>query len=370
MGVGKSNVAATWRYRWIQWLFIGVIAIIVGIWGVTKPLYCWDIAGYVGAAYKADGLSREEVFRRSWQDMRESLTSGYYTYMTSGKHALASESEIAYDQLICFYDHRVALVSAARIVGRCGWSYSRSILLVCSLSAALLVVMVGLFCIQLDIPVWVLPVIASLSGITELATSSTPDAMASLAAVSLVYMYIRGIRYWMILVMLLPLIRTDHIVWAALFSAYAFVQGHRRSALLASGVAVLVYLINTKLHPGYSWATLFEHTVCGPFMFPGDIKASFDFRLYISRMWTSLGDALNNIQVAVIFLGGIAWMMNREKGKALEAWLLFVCPFVFMVMHQLLFPVYLPRFYVFPTVLVMLFLLKNLSMLRERHGAI
>ena len=123
--------------------------------------------------------------------------------------------------------------------------------------------MLGLIISRTAVPMAMLLVIVAVTGYTDLARLSTPDAMACFFSLVGIHSLMAQGRVVFLVAPILPLIRTDFILLSSMLMGYAYVQEQRLFALLFMLIAAGIYFLVTKLNGSYGYLTLFNFSLIG-----------------------------------------------------------------------------------------------------------
>jgi hypothetical protein len=129
--------------------------------------------------------------------------------------------------------------------------------------AALSALMLGLIISRTAVPMAMLLVIVAVTGYTDLARLSTPDAMACFFSLVGIHSLMAQGRVVFLVAAILPLIRTDFILLSSMLMGYAYVQEQRLFALWFMLIAAGIYFLVKKLNGSYGYLTLFNFSLIG-----------------------------------------------------------------------------------------------------------
>lgn len=325
--------------------------------GVTYPYHNWDVIGYVGAAYHQDGFRGTALRDRTYDDVKSAVHPVTFEHLIGGSYRqTVYQDPRALEQQIPFYSVKIVYVELIRAAGRSGLSYAHSTHLISALFSALSVAVLGMLSLRMRLPAIVIPLLALGAGHSEVARGSLPDALACFASLLTVFFALKRSPWAYPLVALLPLMRTDYVILSALLMAYEYCNGQRKQAVLTLIAALAVYAGVNAIWGGYGWLTLFNFTlVMGATPYPAEmpIAASLsDYLVPYTRVWAYIVRGhLFVIYCLAAFV--IIVEFGRQKSSR-EFWMVFVIPFVFFVLHLLLFPLYEDRFFGFSASLLLL----------------
>jgi hypothetical protein len=238
--------------------------------------------------------------------------------------------------------------------------------------AALSVLVLGLIMLRTPVPMAMLPVIVAVTGYTDLARLSTPDAMACFFSLVGIHSLMAKGRVVFLVAAILPLIRTDFILLSGLLMGYAYLQGQRLFALLFLLNAASFYVLVTKLNGSYGYLILFNFSfISSPIPYPADMVISTRLGDYLAPYW-SLFNSLIFYSHSVIYIVALYlfWQQRWQLERQVEFYGLFAVPFIFTALHLALFPSDHYRFFTFSASLILVWtlgLLTGITILMPPH---
>ncbi|MEO6825265.1 MAG: hypothetical protein ABI167_11205 [Nitrosospira sp.] len=319
-------------------------AVAILMYGILKPHRNWDMVAYVAAAYHKDGYRGADLNRVTYEDVKKTVSDRRFSLLTTGEYSgTVFKDPASLAQQIPFYSIRVAYVELIRWLGKTGLSYARSTFVISACFAALSVLMLGLIISRTPVPMPMLPVIVAVTGYTDLARLSTPDAMACFFSLVGIHSLMAKGRVVFLVAAILPLIRTDFILLSGLLMGYAYVQGKRLFALLSLLIAAGFYFLVTTLNGSYGYLTLFNFSLIGsPTPYPADLVISTRPGDYLAPYW-ALFKSLAFYSHSVIYLvalylfwlrGGGSWK-GRPDFMACLRCLLFLPPCTWLCFRRI-----------------------------------
>lgn len=340
-------------------------AIAILMYGILKPHRNWDMVAYVAAAYHKDGYRGADLTRETYEDIRKVVSSRRFTLLTTGEYSeTVFKDSSSLEQQIPFYSIRVAYIELMRLLKKTGLSYARSTFVISACFAALSVLMLGLIILKTSIPIGMLPIVVAVTGYTDLARLSTPDAMACLFSLMGIYSLMAKRRTVFLIAAILPLIRSDFVLLSGLLMSYAYLQGTRFLSLLFLTLAVSSYILVTKLNEGYGYLTLFNFAfISSPVPYPADMAISVRLGDYVAPYWLLFNTLIFHSH-AVIYIVALYlfWLKGGwQTKKQAKFYGLFALPFIFTVGHLILFPSDHFRFFTFSASLILIWILDSLA---------
>lgn len=346
-----------------------ITALAILMYGILKPLRNWDMVAYVAAAYHKDGYRGADLTRVTYEDIKKVVSSRRFSLLTTGEYReTVFKDPSSLEQQIPFYSIRVAYIELIRLLGKSGLSYTRSTFVISACFAALSVLMLGLIISRTPVPMAMLPIIVAVTGYTDLARLSTPDAMACFFSLVGIHSLMAKGRIVFLIAAILPLIRTDFILLSGLLMGYAYLQGKRLFALEVLLVAVSFYFLVTTLNGSYGYLTLFNFSLIGsPTPYPADIVISTQLGDYLAPYW-SLFNSLIFYSHSVIYIVALylVWLQRGQLEWQAGFYGLFAVPFIFTALHLVLFPSDHYRFFTFSASLILVWTLGLLTEIQTK----
>ena len=254
--------SALLRSNIVPMIVFGVYLAALAVFSYLRPYYNWDLAGYLGAALRLEGMDTLNVHKETYAALRSQVPVAAYTDLCSPSDpykSLMARDPAQFARQLRLYSIRPLYTSILALIHELGGPIVRATVLISIFSV------IGIACIVLiwlrqRFAAWPATVSAVLllggARIPDLARFSTPDAAAAFIFLAGLYMLTYGGRHragyfvlWLSL-----FVRTDYVVPMLVllaFQRYGDFPGStlspRRFALLsASALAtvVLIHLVN------------------------------------------------------------------------------------------------------------------------------
>jgi hypothetical protein len=369
-----------------RWICLVATAGLVLLIGLIKPIYNWDVIGYVAAAYHADGLNGAALTTHTYGDLMSAVGAakfdtlvrddpnakaapGFKFLETAGYKRTVFQDPKALEQHVPLYAIRIAYVQLMRALKVAGLGYVQSSYAIGAVCAAAGVVLASEMLVMAGgvtlLTSLALPAIVLGMGVVELARLSTPDAMANAMALLLLLLLLKSSPWSLVVAVLLPLARTDFVLLSGLAAAYEFFRGRRRAAAVALAASLVVYVLANRLVGGYGWLTIFNFTLIRLDPYPAALVPSHAPMDYIRPYGVMVADLAKNPHV-LIYAAAIAMLYRRRETLRTAGFApLTIVVLAFVVLHLLLFPAYMSRFFVFAAMFACVWVVGNLP----RKGA-
>ena len=328
-------------------LVVLLTATLVLVSGIMAPKHNWDMVAYVAASYAADGHAGQDLHDRTYADIRDRVDAASYRRLTTGPYPGAvARDPVALEQQLPFYTIRVVYISAVRAVGRLSGSYTVAAHLVTAAFGFLSVLAMGVILMRVGVSTLVLPFLMLPIDIAFLARIATPDTMACCASLSLIASLFRP-RWWSYaLIVLLPAIRTDYVIFSSLAALFLFVRHDRTKAVVALVAAIAVYLALGQYSSNYGYLTLLNFTLFGQQPYPAHLPISTDWRAYAGAIGTDVNYMISDGIFLLYVIGIMILWQARARLADPQVTLLLLLPIAFATVHFALFPSYDKRFLV------------------------
>ena len=355
--------------------------------GVHKPQHNWDGIGYVASAYQADGYSGQALLRKTYADLRADVSADTYSTLTGGgefgqyRAAVATDPKALSEQLPP-YSSRVVYVGLIRLARTFLPSYTKATYVISATFAALSTVVLARLLLLFGVNIVALPFLAIVTGITQLASLSTPDSFALFVALLCVAAAVEDSPLSLVFAAALPLIRTDFIFVSVLVLSLELLLGKRVIATCAALLfAIASYVVVTSWSKSYGLLTLIN-VAMNITPYPAELRpsthlsdyakiylqtamqllASKDFLIYFVAsylLWTRIKAGTGRIQ------WNVAYATEQIRNNR-EFTLIFAIPMLYLGIHLLLFPNFEARYFTFNATLVSVWILSD----RTRSGLI
>lgn len=351
-------------------------ALIILTFGLLKPLRNWDMIMYVAAAYYKDGHRGPDLTRKTYGEIKKTVSSKKFSTLIAGKYReTVFEDPSSLEQQIPFYSIRVGYIELIRLLKKAGLNYAKSTYVISAVFASLSVLVLGGIILKTAVPIGMLPVVVAVTGYTELARLSTPDAMACFFSLLGIYGLMtkgRMGRVVFLVAAILPLIRTDFILLSGLLTLYTYLYGSRFLSLFSLLLSVSFYMLINKLNGNYGYLTLFNFTLIGSLTpYPADIAISHQFTDYLIPYALLLDNLIFHSHSVIYVLSlYLLWLKRDQVKNRTDFYCLLGVPFVFTLAHILLFPSAQYRFFVFSASLILVWSLGFLDNQQENRKTV
>jgi hypothetical protein len=326
--------------------------------GLRKPYNNWDVIGYTAAALSAEGCRGTGLNEATYASLRNAVDADTFTLLTQGddyrRTVRADPASLA--QQLPFYGIRVLYLRLLGALHALGAGYPQATHIVSAAFAALSVVLLALIGREAGAPPWAVPLVAACAGLVDVARLSTPDAMACFFALLTSYALLRRSMLVFVLAALLPLVRTDFLLFSLLVLGQTFAGGRRAASVAAMAAAAACYAWTVKAHGGYGWLTLFNTSLISKTAYPAALQPSHAIGAYLRPYLTTAYSFTQQPHFAIYGLA-LVWLLVRrdtgtdERERRLCGAMCLV-PLAFVALHLLLFPADTYRFFVATTALV------------------
>ncbi|MBA4695794.1 MAG: hypothetical protein H2069_00215 [Legionella sp.] len=349
----------------ISFSCVMIPVVFVLLTGLIRPLYNWDMIGYVAAAYHQDGYRDIALHHQTYADIKKIAPVEDFNTLIEGPYkAELFKSPEALAQHVPFYAIKKGYIQLMRILSLCGLNYAQATYVISAIFAALSTLLLSQLMRANAIKLYWLPFIVVAFNIPGLATLSTPDAMACFFSLLIIHLLQKKKKSGFVLAAFLPYIRTDFILLSWLVALYAYKEKHNvLCGLTMIGSLILMGLINVA-HDSYSWLTLFNFTLVEYNPYPADLVPLSGWENYIRIYLRGIKKFLIHPHSLIYFIAFYVGWYSRKGFKVYnhDTALLLVLPLGFVVSHFLLFPSYLDRWFMFPVLLVLIWLLKAIAL--------
>ena len=309
----------------------------------------WDALAYAVLAEEAAGASFEASWLRAYAGLNEAdPTSAALRRESAYRQTVATDSG-AFRQQLPFYRSRVLYVEAAGTLVRLGVAPYRALAVLNALAVAALAVLL-LLMLQRTVGVaagTLAVLLLFVTGVQGTAALFTPDVLvAALVVAGGLAIYQRRLMLAAVAFGLAALARPDALLIGAILLTLPMVngQGQRWRWIGAAGAVALLGVLAQVLTGGYGWATVFHHTFIAHLVHPADILVSVGAGDYVDALVRGLRYALGSGGALVITEVGTVAVVLLTNERAVR--LLALAVGGAALLHLVLFPAGLARFYV------------------------
>ena len=316
--------------------------------------------GYIAAAKSFEESNIESIHSFTYNELRNSVSSNEFTELVDGNYRQTMYTDpSAFKEQLPFYKIRPVYSGLVFLLYKAGVNtiFATHIIsgVAVAIAIAILYFMADSFLAKPFI--YVLPLLAIIFGIFDLARFSTPDGLAFLFVILSAYLYL--VKRFTPLLILLPFmigVRTDLILYTTPLLIYILaIDGNNRWKVLLSLLASAVIYIGIGRHyENTGWSTVFSFSLINRITHPISMPSSLTLDQYLFALTNGVKSltgnkaALLNIFIAtysIYRLTNISKTVSAHTAfKSTPAVLTIVCS-CFMVSHFLAFPVLWDRFF-------------------------
>ena len=337
----------------------------------------WDAILYVAGVLKLAGLEGAELHRESYAAMRAAFDAATFDSLigdpaaTSGhpyyRHTVYSDPD-SFAQMLPFYGIRVVYIRCLALIAPLVGGPIAAMQVLGAACAGAMTCLAGLLLMRGPWPLppvpalIVLPLLVAATGVITVGQLATPDALSSLIVlIALALLHSHRLAA-LVLVALLPLVRSDGVLLAALVGVLLWIERDRRAIhYVLLGVAVAIYLLIGRLYGGYGHLLLFNFSLLndGPDPYPATMAISTDPRAYLEvYVRRTIAFAPTLMYLLIVLLVALADLRAPERRTPMAATACLAIAYAGV--HFLLFPVGEVRYYVFALVYATAYALKTL----------
>jgi hypothetical protein len=342
-----------------------IVTLITLIAGIATPKLNWDIIGYVATIKSESSTEPADIHAATFDDVKKSVDQENFSSLidknNNYRNTVYNDPQSLIEQ-IPFYKIRIAYIESVKLIHKTGLSITESTYYVSAICAAISIILISTALSHLKINSLWLPIIVIPTGISTLSQFSTPDAMASMAAIACVVALMQNKSYGLIIAALLPAIRTDYIIFSTLICIfYFYVKNIKSHSIIALFISILIYLIIQKSSGNYGWWTLFHFTLIEANPYPSKISSEISIGLFLGVYLDGLKSLFMHHHVLLFVACG--WIFYKQKSiiKIPDYQLLIVLPAAYIILHWLAFPMYETRFFAFAASIMSIGLIKALT---------
>lgn len=332
-------------------LILGIIfSLTLFFYGTSYPEFNWDMIGYVAAAHYQEGLQGDSLRNKTYSDIQEVTSPDQYTILTSASpyRKTISENSEALTQQMPFYTIRMAYLWTMRITSQVlAVPIAKTTYLINSFFAGLCVLLLFYFFKAKNF--WlalVFPVVIIFASFPELAILSTPDAMASFIALLSLFCFQKN-KYFttLLLLTILPFIRTDFVILAGLFAICRFLKKEKLRAIFLVAPPLLAYFIINKINSNYGYLKIFNFTLIGNSPFPATMEIKTNLAPYLDAYLAGFSALVGHKHFIAYIAYFLFWLkfIRPKKIQVFNEQVFIVLGFVSL--HMILFPAYFQRFF-------------------------
>ena len=367
---------------------LGVLLISIGVawFSYRSAIGNWDAILYVAGVLNISGLEGAELHRESYAVMRAAFDDATFASLigdpaaTSGhlhyRHTVYSDPE-SFEQMMPFYGGRVVYIRILSLITPLVGGPVAAIQVLGATCAGAITYLAGMLLIRgprplpLLLVLVALPLVVAASGVITVGQLGTPDALSTLIVLMALMLLHSHRLAALILIALLPLVRSDGVLLAALVGVLLLVERDRRAVHYALiGFALALYLAIGVFSGGYGHLLLFNFTLLngGPDPYPATMEISTDLRAYLEVYFRRTIDFAPTLMPLLLILL-VAAVDVRAMRNLVPMAVTTGLVITYAVSHFLLFPVGETRYYVFVLVYSTAYALKTLYAMASAPAA-
>jgi len=331
---------------------------------IYRPFHNWDVVGYVAAAKSFEQSDTAALQKFTYAELRSVLPADLYEDIAreknlgGGRGALyrrtVNTNTAAFAEQLPYYQIRPLYVGLIYLLYKAGVDIEFATHLVSGIAVALALLVLYLTAIpRLHIAlVCLLPPLAWLFGVFDLARFSTPDGLAFFAVMLIACWFAQRRIGWLCVALPLALcVRTDLILFTGPLLLALFVTERKyRFWIALSGAASLgtyVGILTHYHHPG--WATLFYFNVIERWIYPLSNPPKLTLQDYFTALANgTLALFVDKVFLAYVALIAIAACWLRKSALTAAPVILLLAAWIHIVGRFLALPFMWDRFFPAP----------------------
>lgn len=275
------------------------------------------------------------------------------------RKAVFASPEALYQQ-IPFYAPRVIYLGLAGLITWLGIPLVVAMQLISALSISVLFLLVSAWIKRNNLILWGLLLLSfQMLGLFKMGRIVTPDALSALVIFVLVKSFIEKKENLYFILMFLPLIRTDYLIFSLLACGYKYFRASYSWIYLGYAVgAILMYFLINHICGNYGYAIVVQQTLVEASAFPKILRATWDLHEYPGFLESGLSRLAKGNLLPITFVMVICFMYRvKHISKDACPWLMILG--TFCIVHFLAFPAGFHRFYAGPLLIFLAVLLKS-----------
>ncbi|MBF2754373.1 MAG: hypothetical protein ISN29_03830 [Gammaproteobacteria bacterium AqS3] len=253
------------QHPW-QALTILIFSALVLANGLVNPRQNWDMIGYTASILHLEGARGAQLHEATYADVRASVDDEKWRELTEDilYRTLTHQDPQFFERQVAFYQGRYLYLATVRALSLFTDTISSAIALTGALAGAVFALLFGGALLGSNWRIFALfPVALLVFQLPKVAALATPDLLAAVAALGIVLCWNKRRNWALALIVLLPLIRTNFIIFITLLMLWQLcddwvkVRNSQKASpkweYLAYAGALLSYLMANTLseHPGY-----------------------------------------------------------------------------------------------------------------------
>ena len=371
------------RATWFAAYVALALALAFLAWG--RPLFGWDLLGYVGAVAAIDTHDPQRVQATAYADVRAATPPRIYAQLTgmAGDDAIAYRRDVArnpdhFAQQLPFYRVRPLYVGLLYVLHKAGLGTPHAVYLVSALSFVVIGILTLIWTSRYLAPAYAAGgslLLLLTPPVMAVARTPSPDALSAAMVLGALFALVelRQRATFALLMVLAIFVRNDNAIFAVvLFLYFGFAATEtRRSASLAIGLALLsavCYFAINRWAGAYGWSVLFHHTFLGFLPAP----AEFEQIVTPAQYAAALKHGARSVVDTALPVFGMLWVLAfglRRRASLLQDLLGLIA--VTVALRYLLFPILWDRLLVpYYILIVVLLIAKGACVTGDRATAV
>jgi hypothetical protein len=360
---------------------LGLFALVLGIdvW-TAKPLYNWDLLGYVGVAIAHTENNPDVIHRQTFSTVEAHVPRAKYLSLINANAYQISMAEHPeyFIQQLPFYSVKPLYPELMFLLNELGVNLVAASVLISKAAYLGIGVLLYLWILarfHVLMALVITSLIVSVPYVLTLARYSTPDALSTLVILAAFFCFAerQDIRTGLSLLVIAIGIRPDNILLLLITALYIAVF-YRKRLLWAVGtslVGVGLYAAEATYSGSYGWTTLFYHSFVQHLLTPSGFQSPLDLPSYLNIYLMHMDPKVQESSLLLFaMLGILAMAMYYRRLGIRSLWFhLLTVNSVFMVVHWLAFPGEQDRQFVASYLLILMALTNATNLVQEIAGS-
>ena len=318
-----------------------------------KPRHNFDMLAYVACAKSFEMGDESRLHSFVFSELERAVPGGTFERLTEGTtfRRTVGSDETAFGEHLRFFKIRPIYNGCVYLAYKAGVDIFRASYLVSGVSVFLgiwVLFLIGLPRLN-HIYMYLIPPLGLGFGLFDIARLSTPDGLAFLGVVLSAYLFLRRSRLLLIVLPLCVAIRTDLVIFAAVFAVCLIAAGTYgrlpTAASLGASVALYAFINSHYGYPG--WAVVFHHTLIERLSHPMSQEAVVTAGDYFRALLRGIRSLVGSTRLLVYLFVSAASVyalvkpsrsMIKPRTVGVDVFVLTVVPLSYVILHFAAFP--------------------------------
>jgi hypothetical protein len=314
---------------------------------------------YVGNAKSFEIKDDEELHNYVYTELKRSVPEAYYKVLVGGHiREVRSNDAVSFSQHLPLYKMRFLYNALVFLLSKTGINIYQATYLVSAL-AVFLGIWFMFFAFKPivdELFLIILPFIAMVFGLVNVARYSTPDGLAFMMIAMIIYLLLKTHRAIFIALPMAVLVRTDLIIFVVFILIYLIFSRRQwlPETIVNLALCFISYFFVNIYFGNYGWANLITYVFIDRSTYPATLDAGISTIDYLRILNRGISELIINKQfLFYVSITALSFYLIYRNHRIIyhhiklirDIYIILLASFLYVIVHFMLYPKMLERFF-------------------------